>query len=125
MFVKCKMSFTKAAGFTTTQRFYMFYIICVPLRLSLSALMYNFGSHWLARSTAVVAGLASFFFNSKKIREALPNEVWWYRPAHMLAGLIISILFIISPKTTAPSAIGLGDALIGLATSFYKRPFIK
>lgn len=119
------MSFTAAAGFTTCQRFLMFNMICIPLRLSLSALVYHFGSHSLARSAVVVSGLKSFFFNSKKIRNSAPNEVWWYRPVHMLAGISISILFIISSKTTAPSAILLGDALFGLATSFYKRPFIK
>jgi hypothetical protein len=119
------MSATAAAGFTTTQRCYMFYMICIPLRLTLSALIYIFGSHWLARSAAVVAGLASYFFNSHKIRDDLPNEVWWYRPMHMLTGVIIAIWFIISSKTTVPSAILLGDTLLGLATSFYKKPFIK
>ena len=119
------MSFTAAAGFTTTQRFFMFHMICLPIRLSLTALVYHFGSHPLARSVAVVSGMASFFFNSKKIRDAMPNEVWWYRPAHMFAGVSIAILFIVSPNTTAPSAILLGDTWLGLATSIYKRPFFK
>lgn len=103
----------------------MFHMICFPTRLVLSALVYQFGSHPLARSAAVVAGLASFFSNSKKIRDAQPNEVWWYRPVHMVAGLSVSILFIISPKTMVPSAILLADALCELATSFYKKPFTE
>lgn len=117
------MSFTAAAGFTEMQRFFMFHMICIPLRLSLSALVYNFGRHSLVRNAAVVSGLASFFFNSKKIRNALPSEIWWYRPVHMLTGVSVAISFIISPKTTAPSAILLFDALVGLATSLCKRPF--
>lgn len=123
MLAKDKMSATAAAGFTKTQRFFMFHMICIPIRLSLSAFVYYFGRHSLARSAAVASGLTSFFLDSKKIRDALPNEVWWYRPAHMLTGISIAILFIISPKTAVPSAILLGDTLLGLATSVYKKPF--
>lgn len=119
------MSATAAAGFTATQRSHMFYKICVPIRLSLSALVYQIGSHPLVRSVAVISGLASYFFNSKKIRDARPHDVWWYRPVHMLSGVSVSILFIISPKTTVPSAVLLADALTGLATSFYKEPFTE
>lgn len=116
------MSATAAAGFSAAQRCFMFYAICIPLRLALTAALYHFGSHSLARSTAVVAGLASFFLNSrsKKIRG---DGVWWHRSIHMLTGSIISVLFVISPKTKTPSIILLGDTLIGLATSFYKKPF--
>ena len=119
------MSATAAAGFTAGQRSRMFYNICVPIRLSLAALVYQFGSHPLVRSVAVISGLASYFFNSKKIRDARPNDVWWYRPVHMLSGVSVAILFIVSPKTTVPSAILLADALIGLATSFCKKPFTE
>ncbi|CAM9236183.1 unnamed protein product [Ectocarpus sp. 8 AP-2014] len=118
------MSATAAAGFTATQRMHMFYMICVPIRLSLSALVYQFGSHPLVRSVAIISGLASYFFNSKKLRDARPNDVWWYRPVHMLSGVSVSILFIISSKPMLPSAILVADTLIGLATSFYQKPFV-
>ncbi|CAM9866354.1 unnamed protein product [Ectocarpus sp. 12 AP-2014] len=114
-----------AAGFTTRQRSRMFYMVCVPLRLSLSAVVYYCGGHSLARSAAVVSGLASFFFNSKKIRDAAPNETWWYRPVHMLAGVSVSLSFVASSNTVVPSAILLVDALVGLATSFYNKPFTE
>lgn len=114
------MSATAAAGFSAVQRGFMFYAICIPLRLALTAAVYHFGSHSLARSVAVVAGMASFFFNSKKIRE---GGVWWHRSTHMLTGVIIALLFIISPKTKIPSTILLADTLVGVATSFYKMPF--
>jgi len=123
MLRKDKMSFTAKAGFTTTQRNLMFHFICIPVRLSLSAIVYNFGEHALTRSAAVVSGLAAYFMNSKKIRETPPNKVWWYRSVHMVTGLSIAIWFINSPKTTVPSVILLADAMFGLATSFLKNPF--
>lgn len=111
----------------------MFYSICIPLRLALSAVVYKFGSHPLARSVAVVAGLASYFFNSKKIREDVllrqqqqqqpQRVVWWSRPVHMFSGVLISLSFIISPQTTLPSTILATDALIGLATAVHTKPF--
>ena len=63
------MSFTAAAGFTTCQRFLMFNMICIPLRLSLSALVYHFGSHSLARSAVVVSGLTVFLLQFEKDKE--------------------------------------------------------
>lgn len=120
------MSATAAAGFSSVQRGFLFYTICIPLRLLLTALLYHFGSHTLVRSAAVVSGLASYFSNSRKITEtggAQTNGVWWHRSVHMLTGAIVSLSFIISPKTKIPSTILLVDTLFGVATSFYKQPF--
>lgn len=119
------MSATAAAGFSSVQRGFMFYTICIPLRLSLTAAVHHFGSHSLVRSATVISGLASFFLNSKKIREdgAQTTGVWWHRSFHMLTGLIVSLSFIISPETKIPSTILLADTLLGVATSFYKQPF--
>lgn len=123
MLRKDKMSFTAAAGFTATQRNFMFHLICIPIRLSLSAFVYNFGENTLTRSAAVVSGLVAYFTNSKKIRETPPDKVWWYRSVHMITGLSIAILFIMSPRTTVPSLILLADAMFGLATSFFAKSF--
>lgn len=118
------MSATKAAGFSSAQRCAMFYAICIPLRLSLAAVVYNFGSGAIVRSTAVVASLASFFFNSKRMREETKEEpVWWHRPVHMLSSIVIAVSFIISPNTQVPSVILMADTLVGLATSVYQSPF--
>lgn len=129
--IQTKMSASARAGFSPKQRCFMFYSICIPLRLALSAVVYKTGSHPLARSVAVVAGLVSFFLNSEKMRhkdlqqQRAGSSVWWSRPVHMLSGVLISLSFIISPKTTVPSTILATDALIGLATAVYVKPFGK
>ncbi len=120
------MSATAAAGFSPAQRSVMFYAICIPLRLSLVAVLYGFGSNVIVRSTAVVGGLASYFHLSKQVRESAPSKgVWWCRPMHMISGALISVLFVISPRPTIPSTILLMDTIAGLATSLYKKPFHK
>lgn len=117
------MSAAAAAGFSSAQRCFMFYAICIPLRLALTAVVYHVGSDLLVRSAAVVAGVATYFLNSKRIREAREGEVWWHRPVHMLTGILVAISFLISPATKLPSALLLTDTLFGLATSLYKQPF--
>lgn len=90
----------------------------MPLQLALTAFVYLCGGHPLARSAIVVAGMATFFFHSKKIREEEEEEVeiktWWHRPIHMLAGVITALFFIVSPETKVPSALLLLDTLVTL-----------
>ncbi|CAM9157940.1 unnamed protein product [Ectocarpus sp. 12 AP-2014] len=124
------MSVAATAGFSPRQRCFMFYGICIPLRIALSAAMFKypkFVGHPLARSAVVVAGLGSFFFNSDRMRQDLQqqrsNNVWWSRPAHMLSGILIALSFIISPRTTVPATVLATDALVGLTTAVYTKPF--
>ncbi len=116
------MSATAAAGFNSAQRGFMFYAICIPLRLTLAAAVYNYGSNVLVKSTTVAMCLLSLFLNSYRIREQ-GAQVWWSRRVHILTGLLIVLSVIVSPKPGVPAALLLTDTLFGLSTSFYKQPF--
>lgn len=113
------MSFS--SDFTPTQRAVMFYLICLPTRLSLAAFVRHFGGNPVLRSIVVVLSCGSYFFNAHKMRH--DASVWWCRPVHMLSGLSVAISFIVSSDTRIPSAVLLADAVIGLGTSIVKKPF--
>lgn len=116
------MSATAAAGFNSAQRGLMFYAICIPVRLALTAVVYNYGSKVLVRSTAVATCLLSLFLNSNRIREQ-DAQVWWSRRVHIVTSLLLLLSVIVSPKPSVPAALLLTDTLFGLGTSFYKQPF--
>lgn len=111
------MSFTEAAGFTPNQRWYMFHMICIPLRLLLAATMYTFGDNAAVKTAAVVGSLMAFVFNCAKVcgvRDQKP--VWWHRQVHMLSAVGIVLSTSLSSNKNVPVAIMVVDALYGLLT---------
>jgi len=111
------MSFTAKAGFTLQQRWYMFHMICIPLRVLLAATLYTFGDNVMVRRAAVVGGLVAFVFNCAKVCGVQDQEpVWWHRSVHMLSAVGIVLSTSLGIDKNVPAAIMVMDALYGLIT---------
>ncbi|CAM9312852.1 unnamed protein product [Ectocarpus sp. 8 AP-2014] len=110
------------------ERRVMFYAVCVPTRILYAVATHCVGSSPLPRTATIVLGLASYFFNSNRLRLGKPQNnitepTWWYRSIHMLSGLSVSLFLIASPNTQIPSSILLVDTLFAITTSVVQKPF--
>jgi len=111
------MSFTASVGFTAFERWYLFHMVCIPLRLLLAAMVYTFRDNGAVRGLAIIGGLGAFLFNCVRVCGARSDRpVWWHRPVHMLSAVGIVLASIASKNTTVPSVILLADAAYGLVT---------
>ena len=115
----------ESAGFTSKQRFLLFYLICLPLRTSFSIVAYKFRENSSMQIILLLAGILSFGINYRKIS----GSPWWSRKAHIMSSLLIiastisSLVLRTDISFRIPSLVLLLDVFYGFITSLVIMPF--
>ena len=110
----------ESAGFSPMSRKYMFYLICIPIRLSLVGLVFKFHDNTLFRIATFLASVFSVYSNINKI--AGGDSVWWNREVHTIASSLIASSVVIS-SSNLPGYIMGADVLFGIISSVVANPW--
>jgi len=118
-------------GYTNVQLMLMFYLICVPLRLSIAYLVWKFGERVDMLGVVLVVGVMGIIMN---MRAMMRNEkVWWLREFHLLIAIGVAItagmsLYYggIDRAVFRNVLVGLlvTDVAAGVLTSLVRKPFL-
>lgn len=118
----------ESAGFDERQRFLLFVLVCIPLRLSFAFFAHKFRDSSTVRAILLVAGVLSVITNANSIS----GNPWWSRKVHLVSSLLlVGTLLILfsnpgsndSKVSRLPSAILLADVLFGMSSMISLRPF--
>jgi hypothetical protein len=120
------VGFLEASGFGPGQRLLLFYLVCVPLRLSLPYAAHRFRRSGVTSTALILAGFISFLVNLDKVRVS-GGSPWWSRRAHIVSSVLLvaaSLLSRVDVHLQAlPSLVLLVDVLFGVGSSIVARPF--
>lgn len=105
-------------GYSSNQRFFMFYFICVPLRLSFPLILTIAEKKSNVKPVIALFGLMSVITNYR----TLNTGTWWSRKNHLLSGLFL-LLSTLYKNNNYSKIVLLLDVLYGLITSLIIKPF--
>ena len=106
----------ESMGFSPRERMLLFYMICIPLRLSLVSLLYKFEDHKMFTPIMIVMACVSISMNLNK------SDVWWSRKTHLLNALSVLLVALAGyPKYI--KYILLSDIVGGAILSIKKSPW--
>ena len=100
-------------GYSSHQRMLMFYLICIPLRLSFPFLL-----TFVENPIIILIGLVSIIQNYR----TMESGTWWHRKAHIVTSIAL-ILSTLLPGKYYPSIVLFFDVLYGIISSILIRPF--
>lgn len=115
----------ESKGFGSNQRFLLFMLVCIPLRLSFSFVSYKLRESPLFGLLLLILGLVSVGLNLQKMR----GNPWWSRKVHLASSVLLVLTVLVSKLKPSvllnqlPSTILLLDVLYGLGSSLIIRPF--
>jgi len=110
----------ESSGFTPSSRRALFYLVCIPIRLSLVALAFKFHENPLFKIAAFLAAVFSVYTNVDKL--ASGDEVWWNRSVHVVTSALIASSVVISSSDMV-GYIMLADIVFGFVSSLAIRPW--
>ena len=118
------------SGFDKNQRFFLFFLVCIPLRLSLALFAYAFRGSTLVKALLLASGIVSVILNIRNIS----GDPWWSRRFHLVSSISLvgtlfgtmigSLVKAESNLDSIPPTILLLDVLYGVvAALILSRPF--
>ena len=116
----------EAKGFGPNQRFLLFMLVCIPLRLSFSLLSYLLRDSSSFGVLLLVLGLVSINVNLG----SMGGDPWWSRKVHLGSSVLLVSMVLVSKLNPSPllnqlpSLVLLLDVLYGLVSSLIIRPFV-
>ena len=103
------------AGASIATRRKLFYMVCVPLRLSLAYGLFKYSANENVRMIALIISLLTSAHLFMKYRDNT-DPVWWNRKYHAISSMIITILAAFNRLDLA-SLTMVSDVIFGLISS--------
>lgn len=101
-------------GVSLYMRKYMFYLICIPLRLSLAYGLYKYSYIPTVRVLSIFLSVIATLNVYLKMKEN--DEVWWSRKFHFASSLLITFLTVFNRFDLASLTMA-SDVVFGVWTS--------
>lgn len=103
-------------GFSPSDRKYLFYFVCIPLRLSIVALAYKYEDSSLMIPVAIAMSILAIKSNLNK------SKVWWSRRTHLLNAIAI-LLYSLAGTPSLIKYVLLLDIIEGVISSIVLNPW--
>lgn len=103
-------------GFSPQQRKYLFYMVCIPIRLFLVSLAYKYEDHKMFVPIMITIACIAISLNMNK------SDVWWSRKTHLINSMSM-ILVALAGYPKYLKYLLLLDIIGGVTLSFEKRPW--
>ena len=108
----------RSMGYSNKQLSMLFYMICIPLRLSFPIIVRQAKNVPIMKVIMVLAGLIAVGINTSRIGAG----TWWHTKVHIATSIAIVVSLLI-PGTIKPEYILLFDVLYGFSSSLLISPF--
>ena len=102
-------------GASLQTRQLLFYLVCVPFRLSLAYILYKYSSNSKVRIISFLLSLVSAVHLFIKHNDST-DPVWWNRKYHAISSTVISVLIAFNRLDLA-SVTMVADVAFGLSSS--------
>lgn len=103
-------------GFSPNDRKYLFYLVCIPVRLSIVALVYKYEDSRLMIPVAIAMSILAIKSNLNK------SEVWWSRRTHLINAIAI-LFYSLAGVPSGIKYILLLDIIQGVSSSIIEKPW--
>ena len=103
-------------GVSPNDRKFLFYLVCIPVRLSIVALAYKFEDSPLMIPIAIAMSIIAIKSNLNE------SEVWWSRRTHLINALSI-LFYSLAGVPTGIKYILLLDIILGVSSSIVQNPW--
>ena len=110
----------ESAGFSPSSRKYLFYMVCIPIRLAMVALAYKFHDNPLFKIATLLAAMFSVRTTVNKM--ITDGGVWWSRGAHTLSSGLIASSIVVG-RSHYTGFILLADIIFGVSSSIVVKPW--
>jgi len=110
----------QSLGFSPSSRKYLFYLVCVPIRLSMVALAFKFHENPLFKIASFLAAVFSVYTNINKL--AGGDVVWWNRSIHTITSAMIASSIVLSSSDLVAPILA-SDIAFGVVSSLAIRPW--
>ena len=110
----------ESAGFKPSSRKALFYLVCVPIRLSLVALAFKFHDNPVFKVASFLAAVFSVYTNVDRL--ASGDAVWWNRAVHVITSSLIASSVVLSVSDLVGYFL-LMDIAFGVISSLVIKPW--
>ena len=128
------MGALESAGFDKSQRFFLFVLVCIPLRLSFSFFAHRFRGSSIVKAILLLVSVLAVITNAKSISGVSGSgNPWWSRKVHLVSSVLLAGTLMVllsnsgsndSNLSRIPSLILLADVLFGVGSMVALRPFV-